>query len=147
MRAKDVAEYFLSLSDPECEDFISNLKLQKLVYYAQGFHLAIFGEPLFDEPIEAWTHGPVVKDLYHEYKEHGANAIDKPVSIDLNRYTKDIRELLDDVWKVYGQYSASKLRNLTHAEPIWIEAYNKYPGCVISHDSMKKYFKTLLFAS
>ncbi len=65
----DVAEYFLSLADEEAGDFLSNLKLQKLVYYAQGFHLALFNRPLFMAAIHAWQHGPVVPELYHAYKK------------------------------------------------------------------------------
>ncbi|OQY42717.1 MAG: hypothetical protein B6240_13665 [Desulfobacteraceae bacterium 4572_87] len=55
--------------DEEAGDLISNLKLQKLVYYAQGFYLALYDEPLFNEPIEAWTHGPVIRELYRSYNE------------------------------------------------------------------------------
>ena len=54
-----IANYFLSLSDPEIGDGISNLKLQKLCYYAQGFYLAQHDTPLFEDTIEAWQHGPV----------------------------------------------------------------------------------------
>lgn len=144
MTAKDVAEYFLSLSDPECEDFISNLKLQKLVYYAQGFNLAIHDKLLFAEPIEAWTHGPVIKSLYHQYKDKGASAIEPPVNIDLKKYPEEVKDLLDEIWIVYGQYSASKLRNLTHAEPPWMDAYEQGPSSTITQDSMRKFFKTLL---
>ena len=61
--AFDVANYFLSI--PEYED-LTNLKLQKLVYYAQGIHLAIYGKPLFNEAIKAWEHGPVVPELYRK---------------------------------------------------------------------------------
>jgi uncharacterized phage-associated protein len=68
MKAQDVAEYFLTLVDDEAGDSLSNLKLQKLVYYAQGFHLALTEKPLFDEAIEAWEHGPVVPGLYHKLK-------------------------------------------------------------------------------
>ena len=105
LKAKDVAEYFLFKSEPEEEDYISNLKLQKLLYYAQGFNLAINGEPLFMEPIEAWTHGPVVKALYHEYKDYGAQNINRPEKIDLDEYDEEAKALLDEVWEVYGQYS------------------------------------------
>ena len=61
----DIAKYFLAQADEEIGDLISNLKLQKLVYYAQGFYLALHDEALFPEDIEAWTHGPVVPVLYH----------------------------------------------------------------------------------
>jgi uncharacterized phage-associated protein len=53
--------HFLKLSQPDIGDVISNLKLQKLLYYAQGFYLAIYGKALFEEDIVAWEHGPVVR--------------------------------------------------------------------------------------
>ena len=59
----DVAKYFLALTDEDAGDLISNLKLQKLVYYAQGFHLALFDTPMFGEPIEAWTHVPLSRKV------------------------------------------------------------------------------------
>lgn len=145
MKAQDVADYFLTLVDDEAGDSLSNLKLQKLVYYAQGFHLALTGKPLFDAAIEAWEHGPVVPALYHKFKQHGSASIPPPENgIDVKSYPEDVRDLLDEVYQVYGQYSAWKLRNMTHAEPPWIEAHNISPSTVISHESMKNYFRTLV---
>jgi uncharacterized phage-associated protein len=69
----EVANYFLKRQEPEVGDLMTNLKLQKLVYYAQGFYLAMMDSPLFNEPIEAWEHGPVCVPLYHEYKNFGSN--------------------------------------------------------------------------
>jgi uncharacterized phage-associated protein len=79
--AIDVANYFLSKADPEAGDVISNLKLQKLLYYAQGFHLAIYGERLFIEQIKAWKHGPVVPDIYHHFKKHGEFGLPRPTQV------------------------------------------------------------------
>jgi len=138
----DVAKYFLTLNDEEVGELISNLKLQKLVYYAQGFHLAIMDEPLFADTIEAWAHGPVVPSLYHEYKGYGSQAIPAPVTFDADIMTEETRELLDEVYNVFGQFSAWKLRNMTHEEPPWIES-SKMAGA-ISQNSMKNYFKTLV---
>ena len=135
----DVAEYFLSKTDEEAGDVISNLKLQKLVYYAQGFTLAVTGKPLFDEQIEAWQHGPVVPDLYHRYKDHGAFGIPAPTNVDFSKFPAEIKEILDEVYDVYGQFSAWKLRNMTHEEAPW---KNTEIGDVISLDLMHKYFKT-----
>jgi len=142
LTANNVARYFLSLADDDAGDLISNFKLQKLVYYAQGFHLAIYNEPLFGEDIEAWTHGPVVPDLYHLYKCHGFGAIPKPTDIDFDIYSDEVTELLDEVYDVFGQFSAWKLRNMTHEEPPW-EKSKKHAG-IISKSSMKEYFKTLV---
>jgi uncharacterized phage-associated protein len=143
LTAREVADYFLTRVDEEAGDSLSNLKLQKLVYYAQGFHLANYGKPLFPEPIEAWEHGPVVPQLYHAFKQHGSAPIPPPGSFKLKRYSPKTVELLDEVYTVFGQFSAWKLRNMTHAEPPWREAYEA-ESKVISHDSMRRYFGSLL---
>jgi uncharacterized phage-associated protein len=139
--ASDVAKYFLTLSDPDEGDVVSNLKLQKLVYYAQGFHLALHGRPLFQDPVVAWQHGPVVPDLYHHYKEHGGNAIPMPVGFDANVFSANERDVLNEVWNVYGQFSAWKLRDMTHEEPPWKSAR---PHDVITHEALRAYFLTQL---
>jgi uncharacterized phage-associated protein len=117
---------------------MSNLKLQKLMYYAQGFALALLGKPLFPERLEAWTHGPVVPALYHEYKRYGAEAIPPPQTLDFARYDQETRDLLDEVYAVYGQFAAWKLRNMTHREPPWRDTPE---GQEITHDALRAYFK------
>lgn len=139
-----IANFFLSLSEPDVGDFISNLKLQKLVYYAQGFHLAMFDKPLFRESIYAWEHGPVVPELYHYFKENGAAAIPLPTEEATSKFSllsEEQIELLNEVYTIYGQYSAWKLRNLTHQETPWKETERNQE---IVHSSLKSYFKTLL---
>jgi len=140
LTAHDVARYFLSKVEEEAGDGISNLKLQKLVYYAQGCYLGLYNEPLFVDRIEAWEHGPVVASLYHTYKAHGASPI-PPEDIDLAGYTDREREMMDEVYDVYGQFSAWKLRNMTHAERPWKEAFDHAVNRVISTESMRDYFK------
>lgn len=136
-----IANYFLKKTHPEFGDVMSNLKLQKMVYYAQGFHLAMFDEPFFEGNISAWEHGPVVVSLYHEYSIYGAGEIPAPESVDLEEFTDGQIELLDEVFEVYGQFAAWKLRNMTHSERPWLET-NK--NDIISKDLMKEFFKTLL---
>jgi uncharacterized phage-associated protein len=136
----DIAKYFLSLVDEEAGDSISNLKLQKLVYYAQGYNLAIHDRPLFHEPIEAWVHGPVVPELYRSFKQHGAEPL-PPAFADHNKFMPEEIELLDEMWEMFGQFSATKLRNMTHNELPW----KKTPtGNVIPRELMKEYFRTQL---
>ena len=135
----DVAQYFLAQMDEDAGDLISNLKLQKLVYYAQGFALALYGRPLFPERIEAWTHGPVVPELYREYKPYGSDAIPCPGEADFSIYDAQTRDLLDEVYAVYGQFSAWKLRDMTHSEPPWRDTV---PGQEIRHDDLRGYFAT-----
>jgi len=142
MTALDVAKYFLAKTDEEVGATVSNLKLQKLIYYAQGYNLAVTGKPLFKDKIKAWQHGPVIPALYHKYKKYGSDPIPKPDGLDLKKYTPKQVELLDEVYEVCGQFSAWKLRNMTHEEPPWKDVA-PFNG-TITHKSMKKYFKTLL---
>jgi len=140
----DVAYYLLHIIDQqEDNNDLSNLKLQKLCYYAQGFHLAIHDQPLFDEEIEAWVHGPVIPELYHRFKSFGRNYIDTN-EIDHHDYklTKPQKELIDEVFEVFGQYSAWTLRNMTHEESPWRD-YEHRAG-VIPQSDMQAYFKTRL---
>jgi uncharacterized phage-associated protein len=143
IEAVDVAHYFLCQVDEDAGDLISNLKIQKLLYYAQGFHLAVCDEPLFEDTIEAWTHGPVVVDAYHCFKEYSSSAIPCPVEFNFGIFDTETSELLDEVYAVYGQFSAWKLREMTHEESPWRETPL---GQVISHEKMKQYFQTQLIS-
>jgi uncharacterized phage-associated protein len=143
--AFDIANYFLfraQAATEEDQELISNLKLQKLVYYAQGLHLAVYDEPLFMEAIEAWTYGPVIPSLYHYYKEHGSNGIYADEDFDPFSIDQDTREFLDDIYEVFGQYSAVRLMKLAHSDQCWIDAGI---GNVITQNAMsndlKKYLK------
>jgi len=139
MNAQDVANYFLFMAGHDEEDLISNLKLQKLLYYAQGFNLALLDTPLFDNQIEKWTHGPVVPDVYHQYKSFGNNPIDCPDEFSNEAFSPETLGLLEEVWSVFGQYTASALRNISHQEIPWKNADERG---VISHESMKEFFKS-----
>ena len=138
----DIANHFLTLGASDDGEMISNLKLQKLAYYAQGFALAIMDRPLFAEGIEAWDHGPVVPDLYHTYKKYGASVITAPEGYDPDQaLSAQEQALLNDVYLSYGQYTAWKLRDLSHEESPWKDAYSKGSGTIITPDAMKIYFR------
>lgn len=140
---KTVAEYFLSKVDSDAGDCISNLKMQKLVYYAQGFVLAITGKTLFVDDIVAWQHGPVVVRLYNSYKKFGASCIEPPEVFRLKKINdnQELTDILDDIYNVYGQFSAWKLRNMTHNERPWMETET---SSIIDLGIMQEHFKTLL---
>jgi uncharacterized phage-associated protein len=136
--AIEAAHYFLSKQDRDEPD-ISNLKLLKLVYYAQAWSLAYRGRPLFGDQIEAWKHGPVVPEIYHQYKHYGRGAIAKlETSPELPELD---RELLDMVYTEFGRFSAWHLRVETHAESPWKEAYHRNANAPISMDSIGRYFR------
>jgi len=145
--AIDIADYLLSLeNDVEAGEVLSHLKLQKLLYYAQGFHLALYDEPLFDEKIEAWTHGPVCYDVYQKYKKYRSGRIPPQGSINLEKYDNRVKELLNEIHSVFGQFSAWKLRNMTHGERPWRQAWERNQAGYeeITHEELKEYFKTQL---
>ena len=111
----DVAAYILKKKHP-----MSTWKLQKLVYYSQAWHLAWDGEPLFDEPIQAWANGPVVRALYDQHR--GWYTVDKWPKGDTRKLTKDERETINTVLAAYGGLSGRQLSHLTHSEAPWQEA-------------------------
>lgn len=147
-----IAEWFLyrnnyddfsGESEKEEIELITNLKLQKLLYYAQGVHLAIFDKPLFEENIVAWDHGPVVKEVYEKYatladgSPRKALGIEYKNNLDLSQFSKDELGVLDSVYEEFAQYSAWKLRNMTHEERPWKETYH---NDTIDLDLIKDYF-------
>ncbi|MCM1517469.1 MAG: DUF4065 domain-containing protein [Pseudoflavonifractor sp.] len=144
-KALDIANELLRLAEREDEgDLMSNLKLQKMLYYQQGFHLAYFGTPLFDEEIEAWMYGPVVPEVYDAYDHYGRNGIESDPDKEMDFEPEEWRLFLK-VFDIYGQYSAIGLMNMTHQEPTWMNV-RKGHGCVISKESMTEFFKTRIKA-
>lgn len=138
---KDIANWFLIynlfMETDQGADGISNLKLQKLLYYAQSAFLALKNELLFSNEIVAWQHGPVIEEIYHKYKDFGSGDIE--VNIENGpQIDKETEKILMNVYDTFGEYSAWGLRNLTHSEKPWLETpLNK----VISTETMKESFK------
>lgn len=122
IHAENVAEWFLNknnyISNITDTEGITNMKLQKLLYYSQGCYLKKFNKILFPEKIFAWQHGPVVKEVYNKYKEKGAQCIEFNGNPNL-KFDSEIENFLDDIYDRYGQYSAWKLREMTHSETPW----------------------------
>jgi uncharacterized phage-associated protein len=111
----NIADYFIRLAH-ETGSFISNLKLQKLVYYAQAWHVALHGNPLFEEDFEAWVHGPVIPSLYQKYKSFGW----QPISGDaIPALPNHVAQFLDEVAEEYFACDAYELERMTHAEAPW----------------------------
>lgn len=130
-------------------DCLTNLKLQKLLYYAQAWHLALYDDPLFDETLEAWVHGPVVPSVYHEYKSFGW----QPIYLDPARYAialpEDVAEHLAEIYRVYGGYTGHQLELLSHNETPWQAArgdlaMDKPCSNPIGLDLMRDYYKARL---
>jgi uncharacterized phage-associated protein len=145
-KAMTIAKWFIAWAEAE-EEELSNMKLQKLLYYAQGHHLAQYQRPLFDGQIEAWSHGPVVPQVYRAFKKFGRSPIQLPESdpFTWDEVDADTTEFLGKVWNTYGGYSAGRLRTMTHDEPPWQNHWlgeDEFGG-VIPDGDMQLYFHRL----
>lgn len=127
--------------------FISNLKLQKLLYYAHAWHLAIHDEALFAERIEAWVHGPVVPSIYRRFKRHGFRNIDEAIRRpELGTSTANF---LDELLRQYLPFDAYALELMTHQEEPWLDARGGAPPdrrsrAQITDSAIKRYFRARL---
>lgn len=119
-----IADYFLFKGRQDKRP-ITNKKLQKLLYYAQAWSLVIRKDKLFKDKIEAWVHGPAIRNMYLEYKRFGFNPIEKEIAIsEIEKIPSSVKELLDEIWNIYGKLDASYLELLTHSEKPWLDARN-----------------------
>lgn len=154
--AKAVANYFL---DRAKRDRIpmTQMKIQKLVYIAHGWHLAMLDRPLIREKIEVWRWGPVIPDLYHDLKEFGNQPVTrKSVEIVIDgtavnlrapkisfadRDTDTTKILLDRVWKVYRGYTAAQLSAMTHRKGTPWQDMARNLKIYIPNKLIQKYYK------
>lgn len=99
------------------------LALQKILYYIEGFSLAILNKSLFEYSPEAWVHGPVYKCIYDQYSNYKFNSIDKE---NLSKYLvidtldSDTINLVDEIIRCFGCYSGKTLEKMTHLSSSWL---------------------------
>lgn len=137
----DVAEFFIQAANGREDDQMTNLKLNKMLYYAQGACLARTGRPLFAEPIEAWNFGPVVPEVYHKYKGFERNPIiSSQREVGADRFEEEELEAVLDVLREYGQFTGAKLVTLTHRQGTPWEQARTAGMRVIAPESIRAYF-------
>ncbi len=142
--AIDIANEVLANTDTEHGETISNLKLQKMLYYLQGFFIAALGRPLFDDPIVAWQYGPVVPRVYHHFKHLGQGAIPPPTDHEPLAFSENEESLFAEVLEEYGQFSAIKLMKMTHQEKPWQKTFSEKPQGEIDRQLLAEHFKTMI---
>ena len=141
--AMEIASLFIQLANSLPNDQIDNLKLNKLCYFAQGWHLARFGKPLFTDEIQAWDYGPLVKDVYYTYRVCGRNPIMEPVNyFDEDQLTSDEMTVLTDTYMAYGKYTSSALIDITHEKGTpWDTVYERGKNNIIPETLIMDYFR------
>ena len=160
-RAASIANEFLDLSD-QAERKLTQIEIQKLVYFAHGWNLALTDKPLIGEFIEAWRYGPVVRTLYDAFRKFGSEPITEKATswrmdsngkfdcetpvIQSDSPVDDFyaRELVSKVWQKYGSLSAFKLVEITHLpDSPWRQAFEQNKP-YIPNESIQAYFKSLM---
>ncbi|EMF0475717.1 Panacea domain-containing protein [Enterococcus hirae] len=150
--ADKIADWFLVRHSSEMQrdaandENLTQMKLHKLMYYSQGVCLAVFSKRLFDEELLAWRHGPVVRSIFEKYqgqKELPSEVTEEQLkNYQLISNDENSRMILEAVYEQYADYSASQLRNMTHKETPWIEAWNNGKGTTaISDETVRNFFK------
>ncbi|HCN53852.1 MAG TPA: hypothetical protein DIS88_08710 [Prevotella sp.] len=154
--ALDVSRYIINYSNDKNYG-ISNLKLQKILYFVQAYFLTSTEDhhPCFSDTIEAWNFGPVVPSVYHEFKQYGAGdipSIQSYINFDSsnvwnserveykNYISQEDQDRINAVVDKFSDYSASDLVALTHRQSPWIDAYAPYRNNEITNEAIRKYF-------
>jgi len=152
-----VANFFIQKSF-ETGIEVTPMKLLKLVYIAHGWSLGLWGTPLINEPVEAWTYGPVIPDLYKHVKEFGRGRITKLITISefkgltYHTFTPTIpesdtktRKLLNEIWEVYGDKGGLYLSAITHQDGTpWSRTKR---NDIIPHELIKEHYQLLATTS
>ena len=117
----DVADYFIDIANKynelDQDDKITQLRLHKLMYFAQVIHIVNYGHPLFSSEIKAFNYGPVVMDVYSKYKKYKRGPIsDVSVDYDYNRFSEEELNTLTNTLRIFGSKSTGALVDISHVD-------------------------------
>ncbi len=150
----DIADYFIALSNTT-ENLITNLKLQKLVYYTQAWHLAMHDKPVFPEYFEAWVHGPVLLPLYNQYRGLKWHPLERDdltegsITKLRDRFGPELCSLIDQVVDHYFGMTAYQMELQVHSEEPWRRARlglnaDEPSHNIIQNEWMRDYYRRFL---
>ena len=140
--ALTIAKWIINKIHPE------PLKLQKLLYLAQGYSYAFYDRPLFEEELEGWVHGPVVREVYNQFKHYQYNAID--IDFEVEELDSEAQDVLNYVIDNFSKYDAKYLENLSHNQEPWITSRDgldpdERSDKTISKEIISNYFTNEVF--
>ena len=134
-----VAKHIIRRCD-ELRRTISNLKLQKILYFVQAEFLVDTGRPCFREAIEAWSFGPVVPEVYREYKVYGSANIPVRAANGADFISQEDQRMINTMVDQCAAYSASQLVEITHHQDPCKSAYKPGLNREITQESIRRYF-------
>ena len=161
LQAVNVADWFVAAANAEplfivnpkffnkeqCEyqEGISHIKLQKMLYFAQAAHLSLYEKTLFEDDIEAWLYGPVVPTVFHVFKHHKNQFLEKPHRLKYKTVINQSKaDFLKQIWESFGELSGSRLVAITHEHTPW-QAARKKKNKKITPVAMKRYYKNIFW--
>jgi uncharacterized phage-associated protein len=144
---RQIADFFITLANDEKFDdnipeWITHLKLQKILYFAQSAFLAMDRWAVFNEKIEAWKYWPVIPEIYQIFKWNtGLLSLEDRNFDDFSIIALEDQSLLKDIWEEFWKYSAKKLVDITHDHAPWKYVYMEWvPNIEITQDSLRVYY-------
>lgn len=142
--AVTIANYFVrkGLEDNDLE--MTPMKVIKLTYIAHGWYLALTGNPLINEEVEAWRYGPVINSVYQAFKEYGKSRIKAPYSAVMLLNEGDDLKFLERIWEVYKGFTGLQLSSITHQPNTpWAKTWQAEFEKTIPNDLIKNHYEEL----
>ena len=127
--AIDVAKYIINIYNAKVDklvnnydiipEYITNLKLQKLLYFVQAICLMVFGKKAFSDKILAWSYGPGINEVYQKYKQNHEREINSEMNV--KKLSSGLNQIILEVVNSYGSMEAGRLIDFTHEEDPWLK--------------------------
>lgn len=147
--ATSIANFFIRKGIEDGKP-VDQMKVQKLVYFAHGWYLAITNQPLINEAVEAWRFGPVIPSLYHSLKHSGnqtiTNAIPEQEDSTIDESEQEVHAYLTGIWNLYSPLTGIQLANMTHEDQSpWANISKEFSNQIpadkdIDNEVIKQYF-------
>lgn len=134
-----IARYIIS-RESECSRSVSNLRLQKLLYFVQAYFFLSFDAPCFNNRIEAWDFGPVVPVVYHKYKRFGSMIIQENEKCPVENIDEEDCQKIDEMLDACADKTTRELVNISHQQAPWKNAYKNPFSNEITQESIRKMF-------
>lgn len=141
--ARTISNAILKIAH-ESDQQLTNMQLQKLVYFAHGWYLAWKNEPLISDSVKAWNFGPVIPPLYNRLKKYGNDVVTEPISGEVQLDDEKVNDFLKKVYERYRSLNGAQMSYLTHKEGTpWAETWSKDQFSVIPQDVIRNHFLSL----